>query len=92
MPRKPRRHQQLKSWPITFSPFARAFAHTVSMPKRHSESIENPAPSSASNGSTKHPLEERLEGSESSDGEFDVKSLMLYDFIMVFVIASVILF
>lgn len=31
------------------------------------------------NGSTKHPLEERLEveGSESSDGEFDVKSLMI---------------
>ncbi|XP_058735616.1 protein BCCIP homolog [Vicia villosa] len=71
MPRKPRRHQQLKSWPITFSPFARALAHTVSMPKHRSKSVEDPTPSSASNGSTKHPLEERLEGSESSDGEFD---------------------
>ncbi|CAI8617280.1 unnamed protein product [Vicia faba] len=69
MPRKPRRHQQLKSWPITFSPFARALAH--SMPKRRSKPLENPTPSSDSNGSTKHPLEERLEGSESSDGEFD---------------------
>lgn len=29
------------------------------------------------NGSSKHTLEERPEGSESSDGEFDVKPLML---------------
>ncbi|XP_027188647.1 protein BCCIP homolog [Cicer arietinum] len=69
MPRRARRHEQLRSWPITFSPFARALARMapVSMPKRHSESIEDPASSSASNGFIKHPLEE----SESSDGEFD---------------------
>ncbi|KAK2383977.1 CDK inhibitor P21 binding protein [Trifolium repens] len=73
MPRRPRRHQRLKSWPITFSPFARALARmgSVSMPKRHSESIENHSPSSASNGFIKHPLDEKPEGSESSDGEFD---------------------
>jgi len=29
------------------------------------------------NGFNKHTLEERPEGSESSDGEFDVKSLLM---------------
>ncbi|AES72326.1 p21-carboxy-terminal region-binding protein [Medicago truncatula] len=76
MPRKPRRKQRPKSWPVTFSPFARALARmaSVSKPNRRSKSIESsekPTRSSTSNGSSKHTLEERPEGSESSDGEFD---------------------
>ncbi|KAJ1430590.1 BCP1 family [Sesbania bispinosa] len=75
MPRKPRRknHQRLKTWPITFSPFARALARmgSVSMSKCHSQSIENPTPPSASNGFIKGTLEEKPEQSESSDEEFE---------------------
>ncbi|KAK7319182.1 hypothetical protein RJT34_03900 [Clitoria ternatea] len=60
---KPRRHcQRLKSWPITFSPFARALARmsSLSMSKRQTRNLQNYTPTG-----------KKLELSESSSDEFD---------------------
>ncbi|XP_020222554.1 protein BCCIP homolog isoform X2 [Cajanus cajan] len=68
-PRPKRRRQRLKSWPITFSPFARALALArITMSKRHSQ---NPTPTLSINKpqhSHSHSSDEDDSSPESSDG------------------------
>ncbi|KAI4313760.1 hypothetical protein L6164_026715 [Bauhinia variegata] len=77
MPRKPRRHhRQLKTRPITFSPFARSIAQmaSASMAKRQmrdSKFNRRSTHEDEGNGVAMRSLEEKTKQSDSSDSEFE---------------------